>query len=113
MATAQRQRAVAVDQLFHALGDPTRRKILDRLGRGPQSVSRLAKPLGVTPTAIVHHLHVLEQSLLVRTAKEGRTRTCHIEPEGFLMLERWIRDQRALWESRLDRLGDILDEADD
>ena len=106
------QRAVAIDQLFHALGDPTRRKMLDRLGRGPQSVSRLAEPLGITPTAVVHHLHVLSESRLVRTAKKGRTRTCHIEPQGFLALENWIRGQRALWERRLDRLGDILDEAE-
>jgi DNA-binding transcriptional ArsR family regulator len=99
-----------VDRVFHALGDPTRRALLDRLSRGPCSVSRLAEPLGVTVTAVAQHLLVLEQCGLARSEKQGRVRTAHIETAGFLALERWIGEHRQRWEERLDRLGDILDE---
>jgi DNA-binding transcriptional ArsR family regulator len=104
---------VQIDRVFHALGDPTRREMLSRLCRGPHSASALARPLGISLTAVGQHLRVLQGSRLVRTVKAGRTRTCHIEPAGFVVLEKWIRDQRAIWERRLDRLGEILQEADD
>lgn len=99
---------INIDSVFHALGDPTRRAILRRLGRGPLSVSRLASPLDITLTAVVQHLQVLEESGLVHTEKLGRVRTCRIEPAGFTALEQWIRDQRSMRERRLDRLGDLL-----
>jgi DNA-binding transcriptional ArsR family regulator len=99
-------------QVFNALGDPTRRAILDRLARGPQSVSRLAGPLAITLTAVAQHLRVLEASGLVRTEKLGRTRTCRIETAGFATAEQWIAEHRATWDRRLDRLGDLLDEPD-
>src|ERR1700733_2440108 len=102
---------VNIDRLFHALGDPTRRAILDRLSEGPLSVSRLAAPLDITLTAVVQHLQVLEESGLVHTEKVGRVRTCRIETTGFAVLEQWISDHRSTWERRLDRLGDLL--ADD
>lgn len=101
---------VDVDRLFHALGDPTRRAILDRLSEQPRSVSGLAGALGVTLTAVGQHLQVLQESGLARTEKVGRVRTCSIAPEGFSTLERWIRAHRTLWEQRLDRLGDVLAE---
>jgi DNA-binding transcriptional ArsR family regulator len=101
---------INVGRVFHALGDPTRRAILEKLGHGPFSVSRLAEPLGVTLAAVVQHLQVLEESGLVRTEKAGRVRTCRIEPAGFSAAEQWIRDRRTFWERRLDRLGDLLDE---
>jgi DNA-binding transcriptional ArsR family regulator len=101
---------VTIDRVFHALGDPTRRAILDRLSRGPLSVSRLAEPLDITLTAVAQHLQVLEESGLVHTEKVGRVRTCRIEPTGFTVLENWIHDHRSLWERRLDRLGDLLAE---
>lgn len=101
-----------IDRLFHALGDPTRRAILDRLAEGPASVSRLAEPLGITLTAVAQHLQILEDSRLVRTEKVGRVRTCQIEPAGFSVLEQWIRDHRSTWERRLERLGDVLAEED-
>lgn len=105
---------IEVDRLFQALGDPTRRAIVDRLSLGPSSVSGLAAPLEVTITAVAQHLQVLEAARLVRTEKAGRVRTCRIEPEGFARLERWIADHRAQWERRLDRLGDVLaEDADD
>ncbi len=101
-----------IDRLFHALGDPTRRAILDRLVERPESVSRLAQPLGITLTAVMQHLEILEEAKLVRTEKLGRVRTCRIEPAGFDALERWIRKHRTAWERRLDRLGRLLAEED-
>jgi DNA-binding transcriptional ArsR family regulator len=101
---------VSVDRVFHALGDPTRRAILERLGDGPLSVSRLARPLDITLAAVVQHLQVLERSGLVHTQKLGRVRTCRMEPRGLSIAERWIDERRSLWEKRLDRLGDFLAE---
>jgi len=105
-------RDVDIDRLFHALGDATRRAILDRLAARPESVSRLAEPLAITLTAVMQHLQVLEKANLVRTEKTGRVRTCRIEPAGFHALERWIRDHRTAWERKLDRLGEVLAEKD-
>ena len=102
-----------IDRIFHALGDPTRRAIVVRLCAGPLSVSLLAVPLSITPTAVIQHLRVLEESGLVRTEKIGRVRTCHIEAAGFSVLEEWIRHYRAIWERRLDRLGELLEEPDE
>jgi DNA-binding transcriptional ArsR family regulator len=99
-----------IDQVFHALGDPTRRRLVERLSRGPASVSDLAKPLGITLAAVVQHLQVLEHSGVVRTQKVGRVRTCHIEPTGLNVAAEWIAERRSLWERRLDRLGDMLAE---
>jgi DNA-binding transcriptional ArsR family regulator len=104
---------ITADRVFHALGDPTRRAIVDKLSKGPLSVSRLATPLDITLTAVAQHLQVLEESGLVRTEKLGRVRTCSIETAGFSILEQWIRDHRSLWEQRLDQLGDFLAEPDD
>ncbi|HTV07401.1 MAG TPA: metalloregulator ArsR/SmtB family transcription factor [Acidobacteriaceae bacterium] len=103
---------VTIDRIFHALGDPTRRAILDRLAHGPTSVSRLAEPLGITLTAVVQHLQILEETRLVQTEKVGRVRSCRIEPEGFRRLEQWIREHRLSWENKLERLGDLLAEED-
>jgi len=97
-----------VGRVFHALGDPMRRTIMERLGEGPVSVSRLAEPLGITLAAVVQHLQVLEDSGLVQTEKVGRVRTCSIEPDGLRAAEKWIGDRRSMWERRFDRLGDLL-----
>jgi len=99
-----------VDQVFHALADVTRRAILERLSRGPISVSQLAEPLDMTLAAVVQHLQVLEESGLVRTEKAGRVRTCQLEPAGLSVAEKWIADRRSVWERRLDRLGKLLDD---
>jgi DNA-binding transcriptional ArsR family regulator len=96
------------DQIFHALGDATRRAIVARLGRGPASVSQLAAPLKITVTAVGQHLQVLEACGLATTEKVGRTRTCRLETAGLSVLEQWARDQRSLWEERLDQLGGLL-----
>ena len=99
-----------VDRVFHALGDPTRRAIVEKLSAGAISASSLAKPLDITLAAVVQHLQVLERSGLVRTTKIGRVRTCRIEPKGLTIAERWIEERRSLWERRLDRLGAVLAE---
>jgi DNA-binding transcriptional ArsR family regulator len=102
-----------VDRVFHALGDPTRRAIVEKLSEGPVTVSRLAKPLAITLAAVVQHLQILETCGLVHTQKIGRVRTCRIEPKGLSVAERWINDRRSLWERRLNRLGDLLAENDE
>jgi DNA-binding transcriptional ArsR family regulator len=107
------KRKIDVDRLFHALGDPTRRAILDRLSRGPLSVSELAAPLGVTLTAVAQHLEILEECGLAHTEKLGRVRTCRIEAAGFDALEQWIRNHRTMWERKLERLGTFLEEEDE
>jgi DNA-binding transcriptional ArsR family regulator len=102
------QHSASLDLAFQALADPARRAMVERLCEGPASVSELAKPLDMTLSAVVQHLSVLEQSGLIKTRKEGRVRTCQVEPEALRGVERWIHERRLLWERRLDRLGDYL-----
>lgn len=104
------KKSLDIDRIFHALGDPTRRAIMDKLSHGPMSVSRLAEPLTMTLAAVVQHLQVLEDSGLVQTEKIGRVRTCRIEPGGLSFAQQWIADRRSTWERALDRLGDLLAE---
>ena len=99
----------ALDHVFHALADPTRRIMVERLSRGPASVSELAEPLEMSLPAVVQHLAVLEQSGLVRSEKVGRVRTCRIQPAALGAAEKWIHQRRTTWERRLDRLGEYLD----
>jgi DNA-binding transcriptional ArsR family regulator len=99
-----------IDRVFQALGDPTRRAIMEKLTDGPMSVSRLAEPLSITLAAVVQHLQVLEESGLVRTEKLGRVRTCRIESAGLAAAAKWIADRRSTWERRLDILGGLLAE---
>jgi DNA-binding transcriptional ArsR family regulator len=101
------------DLLFQALADPSRRTMVDRLTRGPASVSELARPLQMSLPAVVQHLHVLEHSGLVRSQKLGRVRTCTVEPAALRAAEQWIADRRAFWEESLDRLGEYLAEDND
>lgn len=101
---------VPLDQLFHALADPSRRAMVERLTRGPASVSELAKPLPMSLAAVVQHVQVLESSGLVHTEKVGRVRTCSIEPAALRTAEHWISERRSTWERRLDKLGDFLAE---
>jgi DNA-binding transcriptional ArsR family regulator len=100
----------ALDQVFHALSDPARRTMVERLTRGPASVSELAQPLAMSLPAVMQHLQVLEACDLVRSEKVGRVRTCHIEPGALRAAEDWICRQRTAWETRLDRLGEFLAE---
>jgi len=108
-----KKRPPDVSLVFHALGDPTRRAIVERVSETPMSVSGLAAPLGITLTAVVQHIQVLEDSGLVKTEKTGRVRTCSLAPGGFSVLEQWIRDRRSIWERRLDQLGELLEEPED
>lgn len=101
--------SAAAHRVFHALGDSTRRAIVERLSRGPASVSDLARPLGVTLAAVVQHVRVLEECALVQSEKQGRVRTCRLDATGLRLAERWLEDRRSLWERRLDRLGDLLE----
>jgi DNA-binding transcriptional ArsR family regulator len=97
-----------VDDVFKALSDPTRRAMVERLGRGSATVSELAQPLDMTLSAVVQHLAVLESCGVVRSEKAGRVRTCHIEPVGLQLAMDWFAGQRALWDRRLHRLGAVL-----
>ncbi|MCA1825828.1 MAG: metalloregulator ArsR/SmtB family transcription factor [Myxococcales bacterium] len=99
----------AVDRVFRALGDPTRRSILERISRRPASASELVRPMRVTLAAVVQHLQVLEASGLIRTEKVGRVRSCRVRPEGLEVAERWIAQRRAAWSERFDRPGRILE----
>lgn len=102
-----------LDRMFQALADPARRHMVERLSRGPASVSQLAEPLAMSLSAVVQHLNVLEVSGLIRTEKLGRVRTCQIEPNALRTAEHWINERRLAWERRLDRLGDFLAETKD
>ena len=106
------QQEIPLDRLFQALADPARRMMVQRLSRGPASVSQLAEPLRMSLPAVVQHLQVLEASGLVSSEKTGRVRTCRIEPGALKPAERWIAARRAEWERRLDRLGAFLAASD-
>jgi DNA-binding transcriptional ArsR family regulator len=97
-----------LDRMFAALADPSRRGIVERLSRGPASVSELARPLAMSLPAVLQHLQVLEISGLVRSAKQGRVRTCRLDPVALRTAEQWIADRRAGLSASLDRLGAYL-----
>jgi len=98
---------------FHALGDPTRLGVIERLLQGPASVSELAEPYSMALPAFTKHLGVLERAGLIRSVKRGRVRTCFIHPPAIQALDRWFTDRRSMWESRLDRLAQIVDEPEE
>lgn len=97
-----------LDRLFHALADPARRAIVERLSRGPAPVSELARPLPMSLPAAMQHLGVLEAAGLVRSEKVGRVRTCAIDPQVLSQAEQWINARRIEWQRRLDRLSEYL-----
>ena len=97
-----------LDRLFHALADPARRAIVERLTRGPAPVSELARPLPMSLPAAMQHLGVLEDAGIVRSEKVGRVRSCAFEPQALSQAEQWINARRVEWENRLDRLGEYL-----
>jgi DNA-binding transcriptional ArsR family regulator len=98
----------ALDDVFRALADPTRRAVVARLGRGPAPVSELAGPFEMALPSFMQHLRVLEECGLVRSRKTGRVRTCELAPRALRKAERWMAEQRALWERRLDQLDDYV-----
>jgi DNA-binding transcriptional ArsR family regulator len=99
-----------LDAVFHALADPARRGMLERLSRGPASVSQLAEPLPMSLSAVVQHLAVLEGSGLVKSQKVGRVRTCTLDTTVLTQAETWINERRMFWERGFDRLGAYLAE---
>lgn len=102
------QETATLDRLFQALADPARRSMVERLSRGPATVSELARPLEMTLPSVLQHLQVLEASGLVTSAKAGRTRTCRVETRALGQVEQWISARRAMWEASFDRLGEVL-----
>ena len=102
-----------LDLVFQALADPSRRTMVERLSRGPASVSDLARPLDMSLPAVMQHLQVLETSGLVRSEKSGRVRVCRIEPKALSRAEAWFAGRRASWERRFDRLGELLAEEEE
>ncbi len=100
--------SISLDRAFHALSDPARRAMVQRLTRGPTSVTELARPLAMSLPAVLQHLAVLEQSGLIRSQKIGRVRTCRVNPDTLSLAEQWINARRAEWSARLDRLDDYL-----
>lgn len=100
--------AIEVDEVFRALSDSTRRKVLERLSTGPASVSDLAEPFDMKLPSFVQHLSVLEKSRLVKSKKQGRIRVYEIVPEQLKSAEEWLMLQRRLWEARLDQLDEYL-----
>jgi DNA-binding transcriptional ArsR family regulator len=100
----------AVDEIFPALAAPARRNVVDRLARGPATLSELAEPMDMTLTAVTQHLRILEACGLVHSFKLGRTRHCRLRFEAMDQVTKWIEGRRALWERRLDRLGELLEE---
>jgi len=103
----------AADKVFHALSNPTRRKVLERLSVGPATVSELAAPFDMQLPSFVQHLTVLEKSRLVKSRKRGRVRTYEIAPERFKVVEDWLSERRRLWGARLDRFDDYVKQLKD
>jgi DNA-binding transcriptional ArsR family regulator len=101
------QSAVA-DNVFYALSNSTRRRVLEQLSRGPATVSELAAPFDMKLPSFVQHLSVLEQSRLVKSKKRGRVRTYEIAPERFKVVEDWLTARRQMWEARLDRFDEYV-----
>jgi DNA-binding transcriptional ArsR family regulator len=99
-----------LDLVYQALADPGRRSMVDRLTRGPASVSELAEPLPMTLSAVVQHLKVLEEAGVVRSHKVGRVRTCTVVPAALRAAEQWIAERRAFWERQYDQLEAYLEE---
>lgn len=100
--------SAAVDRVFHALSNPTRRQVLERLSAGPATVSELAAPFDMQLPSFVQHLSVLERSRLVRSTKRGRVRTFEISPDQLAVVDDWLAARRRQWEARLDRFDRYL-----
>ena len=102
--------AAAADAVFHALSNPTRRRVLERLSVGPATVSELAAPFDMQLPSLVQHLSLLERTQLVRSKKRGRVRTYEIAPERFKVVEDWLTARRQVWEARLDRFDQYVEQ---
>lgn len=101
--------STSLDTAFHALSDPTRRAVIQRLVRGPAAVKKLAEPFDMGLPSFMKHIKVLEDSGLIRSEKVGRVRTCHVRARQLADAESWLSKQRALWETRTDRLAGYVE----
>jgi len=101
----------ALDSVFLALADPTRRAVIAHLGRQPAAVSELAQPFDMALPSFMKHIRMLEEAGLIRTTKQGRVRTCEIDKDRLSLIDGWLDEQRRVWESRTDRLEDFLRDA--
>ena len=99
---------IPLDLIFHALADPTRRAVVQRLSRGEATVSDLAMPFDMALPSFMKHIHVLETSGLIDSKKSGRVRTCTLKPETLAIVEKWFGEQRAIWKGRHQNLDDLL-----
>ena len=99
--------------IFQALADPTRRAVIGRLGRGPASVGDLAAPFDMALPSFMKHIHMLEETGLIRTRKVGRVWTCEMNKERLAAVGGWLDEQRAIWEGRTDRLEQFVMEEQD
>lgn len=104
----RRTDAEPIDRAFHALGDPTRRRMIELLGKRPHAVSSLAELCDVTVTAIGQHIQVLEAAGLVTSSKLGRVRSCQLDRKGLKIVQQWLAERQSLWENRLEALGPFL-----
>jgi DNA-binding transcriptional ArsR family regulator len=100
----------ALDVIFHALADPTRRAVVQRLARGDASVSELASRFDMALPSFMKHIGVLEMSGLIGSKKVGRVRTCTLKPQKLVVLEKWVDEQRAIWDGRYRNLDSLLDD---
>jgi DNA-binding transcriptional ArsR family regulator len=98
-----------IDRTLAALADPTRRSILERLGRGSATISELAAPFGISLTGMKKHVRVLEDAELVTTEKVGRTRRCSVGPGRLEDVQEWMQVYRRMLDERLDRFGELLE----
>ncbi len=98
----------ALDEVFVALADPTRRAVIRRLGEGAASVGELAEPFTITLPSFMKHVRMLERSGLIRTSKSGRVRTCVLNRDRLSLVDDWLAEQRRLWEERTDRLDQFV-----
>ncbi len=108
MISAGQQMPDDLSAIFLALADPTRRAVIARLGRGPASVSELAIPFEMGLPSFMKHIRLLEDTGMIRTKKAGRTRTCVIDGPGLSNAERWLAEQRKIWEAQADRLEEFV-----
>jgi DNA-binding transcriptional ArsR family regulator len=102
-----------IDRIFHALGDPTRRAIVELISERPTPASHLVKPLRISLPAVMQQLQLLELSGLIRTEKIGRVRTCRLEPAALAVANQWLTDRRTLWERKFDKLDQLLAEPEE
>ena len=109
MAKQIAPQSASLSDVFYALADPTRRAVVGVLGGGPASVSVLAAPFAMALPSFMKHLSVLERSGVIRSSKQGRVRTCELVPKTLSPAERWLAEQRAIWEARSDRMSTFVE----